>query len=627
MPENNLLQQWSQSNTQIQQNIFIQNQQDCYSNDLNSQQNSWEFNKENSQNNLLKQSQTIYYHPSLLTKILSWIFWFIWIALIRSWLWNFSLIGSDSVSFWKILYVWWSITLCWILYILLWWLLYNTKKTIHLWISLLWALAVNVMFARILRKFTNHSHLIDGELLWVAIVIFTLIYFLISTIKWIIKCCKLKKKWIINSKYLNPIQSKKKVWYITTSILLLIVVINLIYGKLLWSKIPKIDESIFQRSEHQTQMPEENDAIIQFKKFEDYLEKDELWQNIESFCFSEWEDEKIWWKQHGDECIVIHSWSNSYCRTRTRSRKTLNRLLNRYYNKNYLDQNKESNNLEVNWKEVTIMEYLDKNEHKIRDDLFKLNNILSLGYYIPGDEIIWIIPNLQPFARKSRVILQYYTLKKDWDMVMLIININYKMIDIANHVWGTLNSLISFTSQGIINHSINSSIKLFPEEIRMKIISLLSDNQYKNNTIKETAKWEYVAWTRAKKVNILKDYWINNPSLTQFIFHFPFYSYKDTENLMLYSYNMIYNWEFNNNFENELFGKTWLLYNIPGNITYSVLQPRGDQFFQRLNRNMLKRKALITNLNAWDQKVRYDESDRKSDPSYYEQNLIPSIEN
>ena len=74
---------------------------------------------------------------------------------------------------------------------------------------------------------------------------------------------------------------------------MLIVVINLIYGKLLWSKIPKIDESIFQRSEHQTQMPEENDAIIQFKKFEDYLEKDELWQNIESFCFSEWEDEKI----------------------------------------------------------------------------------------------------------------------------------------------------------------------------------------------------------------------------------------------------------------------------------------------------------------------------------------------
>ena len=80
------------------------------------------------------------------------------------------------------------------------------------------------------------------------------------------------------------------------------------------------------------------------------------------------------------------------------------------------------------------MEYLDKNERKIRSDLLELNNILSLDYFIPKDEILEVLPNFQPFARESRIILQYYTLKKDWDMVMLIININYKMVDIANHV-------------------------------------------------------------------------------------------------------------------------------------------------------------------------------------------------
>ena len=66
------------------------------------------------------------------------------------------------------------------------------------------------------------------------------------------------------------------------------------------------------------------------------------------------------------------------------------------------------------------MEYLDKNERKIRSDLLELNNILSLDYFIPKDEILEVLPNFQPFARESRIILQYYTLKKDWDMVMLI---------------------------------------------------------------------------------------------------------------------------------------------------------------------------------------------------------------
>ena len=118
-----------------------------------------------------------------LTKILSGIYRFVWVTLIWAWLRNFSLIWTENLSFLKILYVWWLITLCGIWYILFWRLLYSTKNRIHLWISLLLTLVVNVMLAWILREFTddyNYWYWIDSdsfELPSIAIIFFNLIYF------------------------------------------------------------------------------------------------------------------------------------------------------------------------------------------------------------------------------------------------------------------------------------------------------------------------------------------------------------------------------------------------------------------------------------------------------------------
>ena len=56
----------------------------------------------------------------------------------------------------------------------------------------------------------------------------------------------------------------------------------MIYGKIQYSRIPEVDESIFQRSEHQTQLPDDEDALIQLRKLDDKYRENELWENLES---------------------------------------------------------------------------------------------------------------------------------------------------------------------------------------------------------------------------------------------------------------------------------------------------------------------------------------------------------
>ena len=50
---------------------------------------------------------------------------------------------------------------------------------------------------------------------------------------------------------------------------IVLLIINIIYGKIQYSKIPEVDESMFYRTEHQTKLPEEEDALIQLKKAEE----------------------------------------------------------------------------------------------------------------------------------------------------------------------------------------------------------------------------------------------------------------------------------------------------------------------------------------------------------------------
>jgi hypothetical protein len=49
---------------------------------------------------------------------------------------------------------------------------------------------------------------------------------------------------------------------------LIVAIINIIYGKNQYSKIPEVDESIFYRSEHQTILPDDQDALVQLNNKE-----------------------------------------------------------------------------------------------------------------------------------------------------------------------------------------------------------------------------------------------------------------------------------------------------------------------------------------------------------------------
>jgi hypothetical protein len=55
----------------------------------------------------------------------------------------------------------------------------------------------------------------------------------------------------------------------------------MIYGKIQYSKIPEVNESMFQRSEHKTPLPDDEDALIQLKKLDDEYSKNGLWKDLD----------------------------------------------------------------------------------------------------------------------------------------------------------------------------------------------------------------------------------------------------------------------------------------------------------------------------------------------------------
>ena len=576
------------------------------------------------------QNVDVYYHPTWLTKILSGIYRFLWIDLIRAGLWNFSLIWTENLSFLIILYVWWVISLCGILYIFLWRLLYNTKNKMHLWFSMLCALIVNIMFAWILRTFTNYSYWIDEDIFesfWVILVLFTLIYFSILTIRWIIKCRKFHKKWIINPKYLNQTPSKKKVWIITTIVLFSLIIINLIYGKIQWSKIPEIDESIFAREEHQNKLPDKEDALIQLKDIHGSWYMNDVWDVLDIISLSKDNDSEINRKNHTDECFVIYSWWKNYCGTRAKDKKTLHRLLNSYYTTEVDSYKKRENYFIIDWKKVTILKYLDKKEPGIRADLQKLDEILSLDYNLdfpsPRDEPFYLLPQyLQWYARANMILLQYYTLKEDWDMVMFIIKLEYKMVDLFNHYWGNVPHLISFVIQNVTDSTISELISAFPDDFRIQLSEQYSNLDYnKEWMLKERTKWEYNnTWKNRAKDVIFTDVWSDIPSLTQFLFHFPFLSKKDSNRFMEYAYYTLMYDEWFDFDSVQLILPERSLYNYYGNYPYQALRPRVGSYNKRLGNTIYHKEALIKNLKSGKYDVRFSEKDW--DPYEYESNRI-----
>lgn len=581
----------------------------------------------------------IYYHPSRLTKILSGIYRFLWIFLIRAGLSNFSLIGTEDLSFSNILYVWWVITLSWILYILLWRLLYNTKIRMHLWFSLLSALVVNVIFSRILKKFSDNWHWIDGSSLvifWVIITLFTIVYFSISTIIWIIKCRKFSKKWIINPKYLDQTPSKKKIWIITTIVLISIVIIDLIYGKIQWSKIPEIDPSIYNRTWHHTKLPDEEDALVQLRAlFDSYGGKASLVDVLDSYYLNgRIEDNKdISWKYNTGECIVISSWWNEYCGTWAWNTDTLKRALNNYYYigdsdyyKDYLDDDWY---LSIDWKKATIFEFIKNHENEIKENLQELDRIVSLDYYLPDDDILNIVPvGLQWYSRSSMIVLQYYMYQKDWDMVMFIIELNYKIVDIFNDSWSFINQLIWIVIQWVVDSGINSYIQIFPKDFRENLSERYSTQTHdKNEIIEKMIRWEYIVRIWAKNGNIMGEVWKDKPFLFQFLFHFPFYSEKDINKLMDYSYYHI--WEFEEDFYdsdvyNAVFNNYWSVYNLYWKHPYNSLAPRMISTYDRIDRSIYHKEALIKNLKSGKYDVWFSKPDYEYDGRWLDDILIPT---
>ena len=510
---------------------------------------------------------------------------------------------------------------------------------------MLYAFIINIMFARILREFTdNNRFLVDNDTLesfWTILVLFTLIYFSILTIRRTIKCRKFNKKWIINPKYLNQTPSKKKVWIVVTIVLFSLVIINLIYGKIQWSKIPEIDESIFAREEHQTKLPDEEDALIQLKLFQEKIywpDNDKIMENLEKISLlltSYNENEKIEWKYHPEECIVVYSWWNEYCSTWAWNEYTLNRRLNSYFitsqKENYITNEKVNEYLSIDWKKVSILEYMDTYEPEIRKKFQELDRILSMDYYLPDDEVLDLIPQfLQWWTRSSISAIRYYIYKWDWNMVRFIIQMNYKIADILNNIWSVIWQLISLVIQWITDSSINTQIQLFSTDFREELSHRYSTQiNDKNEIIDKTIKWEYVIWNWAKNGNIMWEVWKDTPSLFQFLFHFPFYSEKEINNMMNYSYYEDWNYLKDKDKElvlDENFSKPSSLYNMFWLYPFYSLKPRFQSINDRMNRALYHKDAIIKNLESGKYDVRFNKPDWESNPYEYESYRLPTDE-
>ena len=388
----------------------------------------------------------------------------------------------------------------------------------------------------------------------------------------------------------------------------------MIYGKIQYSKFPEVDESMFYRSEHQTPLPDDEDALIQLKQHENKRNKSELWHDLDAMyklIYSNggiyYKNVKIWWRHNQDECIVIYSWDVASCGTWVWNKDTLIRFLD----SNFI-------NFERNWKlkndeEITIREYLDENEEEIKSDLQKLDKILSMDYYLPNDKVLQLLPQyLQWYARGSMVLLIYYTDKWDWDMVEFIIKMNYKSVDIMNHLWGLISILMSAVLQDYVDGTVNSAMNLFPEDLRLNLAQFYEENMRdKDDIIHKMTKWEYVLRNEIRETELEDSFpWI----LTRY----PIYSKKDTKRFMLYAYSLLYNdnsKEFNELWE-DLFKKFWYsVYNLWWMVEITSIMPRMQSYGNRIDWNLWHKEALIQNLKSGEYDVWFNEKQR-NDSSY-----------
>ena len=507
-------------------------------------------------------------------------------------------------------------------------------------VTFLLSIVISILFNWIIDEFWHdfYRHHENDVILFNYIF---MLYSLILSIIWWVRCFRLKKRWKINGKILNKEASSKKIWYITTGILLLILIGDTIYGKIQWSKIPEIDESVFKRDYHQTKLPDEEDALIQLRAYNSWSMNDVMipleayYYNLFSDYSSYKDDTKdITRKHYPEECLVISSWWNEYCGTWVWDNETLERSLNNYYHpdyyvtsylENFLD---DSWYLSINWKKATIFEYIQENEPEIRKTFQELDRIASLDYYLPNNEILNLIPAyLQWYTRASVIALQYYIYQEDWDMVMFIIKLNYKIVDIFNTTWSFICQLISLVIQWIMDGGINSYTELFPKDFRNELSEWYSTKIYdKNEMYDKLMKWEYIMWNWARDNNILSGDWNGEP-MYQFLFHFPFFSAKEINNMMNYSYYSLWKEPDNDNIgemiDNLLYIKS--LYNRYWKEPYSALMPRMHTVLYRMDEDIYHKETIVKNLKDGEIRVRFNKNDYEYNYTEFEKKLIPTF--
>ena len=171
----------------------------------------------------------------------------------------------------------------------------------------------------------------------------------------------------------------------------------MIYGKIQYSKISEVDESVFLRNEHQTPFPDNQDALIQLRKLGDEYSKNELWKDLEAIYFSItsynvnsrlYKNSKVGWQWNQDECLLVYSGDEASCGTWVWNKEIINRFFDQYIN----TEERGIKYLTIDDQNVTIREYLDAKEPEIKTDLQKLDRILSMDYYLPNDKVLQLLP-------------------------------------------------------------------------------------------------------------------------------------------------------------------------------------------------------------------------------------------
>ena len=576
-------------------------------------------------------NQKIYYHTSWVSKIFSWILWFMGIVLILVWILNFTQIPFFNSK--KILLVWWAFILYGVWLIVLWLLFYSTKKWMHFGVSFFIAFAINILGVSFFEKYWS----VEFGKSFTYFLIFTQAYFFFVTAIRIFRYWRLKKRWKWSYKMLSSTPEKKKISYIIIMIPFLILIADVIYGKILYLNIPKVETNDFIRRNHIVQLEEGKDWVAILKGKETNGEVSEIWHYLDRIYqtqsyWKEYNEYKLWWKFHHDECIKVYSWDQAICGTRVWNKKTLRRLLNHKFMK------KDSYNdeyYEENWEELTVYEYIKSHEEEIEEQLNELNRLISMDYSISWSGFLFdLLPqNFQSYSRWMITLFQYYLYRWDYEKIILLAEINYKMAEICNEFWGLIWTTISVVIQGNFDGAINSSLKIIPSDERVELAEFYRKHNFDlNDIINKILIWEYELWNTAinevKALHNKDDLWFSIV-----LKYFPFYSEISTRRYLDYKYDVYRKYlanEINESYYELVFGKLenklkWSIYNMRCLMIYSSIFPRLEWSFTPIEINKEHKDILIGNLKKGDYEKWFYEPDSKI-YSFYENNLIENLE-